>query len=975
MKTCQSTGYFQQAPVILLLCLFSSFVFAASAFALTGNAIDQCYDCHGSSGDIRPVDATYRNISTGAFVGNHRQHLPVATTNTNVCTPCHGAAPTSMSHRNGQIAIRQHINSTASIRGTYSKPLFFNQTSAPNLTSAYCSNVNCHFRTQTPNWGTAPLAGGQTVTNCAFCHKSVAMSTGNHAKHITSLDTSGGTTVAVCTTCHPNNSTFTHSTSAKTGGIINITFAGAPTGAGTYTGTGTHMNYPNYLDGTGTYNSCNNTYCHGPSGPTWNGGAMACSNCHTVTTVGGHAIHAPAFTARFNVMSGNVSSGTTARFTCSACHNPNLASHSRGEAVAGVRAAEVFYMFTAAGKGSLATYANGVAGGTDGSLKWTAATAAVCNSTYCHSNGQSGAGYAAGTGSVSWVTTTRSNGVQPACTGCHGDGTTGNTLSGKHPNHLNTTVNTNLVNPVGCVECHAKTVTNNTTIVDKSKHVNKYRDYSGAKAYRSTYTAGNCTTYCHSNGNPGAAGDQKTVNWTTGTAITACTGCHGSQATGPNGVFTSQFGEPNYVNFSSVARDSFNAHTSKHIKAITDCYTCHNTTVQASGALAVAGTHIDKTRNVSFNTAVAGASASYNSLTQRCSNVVCHNGTTVRWGQTVDCNSCHPLASLSGAHARHTGYFIANRPLSVYANLTANKSTGSDTDGSGGAQWAKYGFACSVCHPLSNAAHGNGTVQIALYEAGTAATVGTMKSKTLVAAAYTGTIGTGNVRCQNVYCHSNGKGVFGNTSTWRYAYKPSDRCSMCHGNAPTGTAHDAHVASLHNDDIYKGYSSGKMPAAGAVGVRAGHGDPAQSTTISCYLCHNGTTTVARNKYNAACSNASCHGNATGQNADATGAIYITSLSSHVNGAVEVKFANVVVKSKAQLRDASFVGYTGGVNGWKRNGTYKKGTTAYDYAKNPLTSGTFSSGTCSNIACHPGPNVNWTTNYGQAVNCVICHNTL
>jgi predicted CxxxxCH...CXXCH cytochrome family protein len=503
--------------------------------------------------------------------------------------------------------------------------------------------------------------------------------------------------------------------------------------------------------------------------------------------------------------------------------------------------------------------------------------------------------------------------------------------------------------------------------------VNKFRDYSGANAYRSTYVGGNCTTYCHSNGNPGTSGDQKTVSWTAGAAITDCKGCHGSQTTGANGYFVGQFGEPNYNNFSSATRDSFNAHSTKHVKAITDCYTCHNTTVLATGALAVAGTHINNSRNVSFNTAVAGASASYSQLTQRCSNVTCHSNTVVRWGQTVTCNSCHPLASLSGAHKRHTGYYISNRAISVYSNLTANKSTGADTDGSGGTQWASYGFGCSVCHPVNNANHGNGTVVLTLNnEAGG----GTIKTKTTTAG-YTGTIGTGNLRCQNVYCHSNGKSVFGNTSTWRYAYKPADRCGMCHGNGPNGTSHDSHVASLHNDDIYRGYSSGKMPAAGAVGVRAGHGDPAQSTTISCYLCHNGTTTVARNKYNSACSNAACHGNATGQNADATGATYITSLASHVNGSVEVQFANVVVKSKAQVRDASFIRYTGGVNGWKRNGTYKTGTLAYDYAKNSLTSGTFNSGTgsCNNVACHPAAAVNWTTDYGKAANCVICHDGL
>src|SRR6185369_13425502 len=85
MKTRQGTGYFQQAYMILLLCLVSSIVSAGSAFALTGNNIDQCYDCHGGSGDIRPLDtpatspASYRNITTGNFKGNHRSHMSAVT--------------------------------------------------------------------------------------------------------------------------------------------------------------------------------------------------------------------------------------------------------------------------------------------------------------------------------------------------------------------------------------------------------------------------------------------------------------------------------------------------------------------------------------------------------------------------------------------------------------------------------------------------------------------------------------------------------------------------------------------------------------------------------------------------------------------------------------------------------------------------------------------------------------------------------
>ena len=81
MKTCQGTGYFQQVQLRLLLCFISSVVFASSAFAFTAPNINHCYDCHGSpiipnGTDIRPVDAAWRNITTGGVIGSHQKHIP-----------------------------------------------------------------------------------------------------------------------------------------------------------------------------------------------------------------------------------------------------------------------------------------------------------------------------------------------------------------------------------------------------------------------------------------------------------------------------------------------------------------------------------------------------------------------------------------------------------------------------------------------------------------------------------------------------------------------------------------------------------------------------------------------------------------------------------------------------------------------------------------------------------------------------------
>jgi len=200
------------------------------------------------------------------------------------------------------------------------------------------------------------------------------------------------------------------------------------------------------------------------------------------------------------------------------------------------------------------------------------------------------------------------------------------------------------------------------------------------------------------------------------------------------------------------------------------------------------------------------------------------------------------------------------------------------------------------------------------------------------------------------------------------------RCSGCHENAPSTDSHLAHKVGIHYDDIYNG-TTGLLPASGAVGVNAGHGDPAQSTTIGCNICHYNTVTTARNKYNNSCSTASCHGNTTGSNVDATGAARIGNLAFHVNGSNNVVFAPAtIVKSKAQMAANTFASYTGGIAGWSSAGrVYKDGTAAsFDRSKNNLTVGSYVGGNCSNISCHNGVTANWATGFGSAQDCTMCH---
>jgi len=174
------------------------------------------------------------------------------------------------------------------------------------------------------------------------------------------------------------------------------------------------------------------------------------------------------------------------------------------------------------------------------------------------------------------------------------------------------------------------------------------------------------------------------------------------------------------------------------------------------------------------------------------------------------------------------------------------------------------------------------------------------------------------------------------------------------------------VVGIHYDDVFNG-RFGKYSSAAAVGKPAGHGDPAQSTTLNCNICHNTTISVAYNDKSSAC--ATCHN---GTRAPLKGNAAITNRAAHVNGKADLSFwTGGTVKSKAQLRPASFSDYTAAGGFWTRT-TYKAGAASVDTAKSALNNTMYNAGTCSNIACHNGRPVNWTTDVGKSVECVICH---
>ena len=916
--------------------------------------------------DLRGATATAVNICTNC----HRGYSAHNGKGQNVqCTDCHGAHVDEADGTKSNVwLVQRYMTYSTSLTGKVDNrklliPTFFQSTSVKNYRDANSTGIcqSCH------SLPTTVAEHSQPNVNCNLCHTHAAntFSAGNcnscHGQP-PALNTAGGPSGYAGTygaTTGVNEALTAHASHATTLGYgCAECHNGNTHQSGNYQQV--YLNTAGYMaaknGATPVYStsarSCATTYCHSNgvitgrvSGTpvyttaTWAAGkgtiigaAAECIACHGGSATSGKAMATGSHTAHV----------TTYSLGCKECHI-NTTTNGTSLVAGGAHLNGTGYVsgtdvkFDTAGKNSTGLYS-----ATVGNLG--------CTATYCHSNGRGGAPKQL----AQWGTT------MPAdCTGCHGGGATLATFkiisSGKHLSHIK---NAPAGGKFGCVDCHALTVTADTTLVaGKANHVNGVINYSGTNT--GTIVSGICSTsYCHSNGQS-APVYKATAAWTSATTY-GCTSCHGSDTTAPAGVFTSKFGEPNYNSYTTAGSIYRNSHA-KHVAAATDCQTCHASTTRSGFSILSSSTaHIDKARTVTFNPANSKvAAATYNSTLKTCSTVVCHNGNTVKWGSSLSgCIACHP--TLSGAHMAHVGTLLST--INFY-NYTSNKSAGSELTAN-----TYYAFGCANCHPTDTALHQNGVVDVVL----TPSTAGgTLKAKNSVTAAVTVVTAGSNVTCFGVYCHSNGQATptFATAPNWYSGAITGDKCAACHGNSPTSGAHTTHVVGIHYDDVSNGVF-GKYSAAAAVGKPAGHGDPAQSTTLSCNICHNSTISVAFNDKNAACT--ACHN---GTKAALKGNAAITNRAMHVNGKADLTFySSATLKSKAQLRSGSFsnISATGGL--WTRT-TYKAGAASVDSASTVLNNSMYSGGNCSNIACHNGHSVNWTTDVGKATDCIICHSKL
>jgi len=725
-----------------------------------GNAIGAtpCSTCH---------DATPATFA-------HPKHIAIT-----VCATCHtdhtGEAKPYAHATSAGRAISVTVGSYAGSNGKY----------LPSQTGRIvgsCSTAYCHSNGQaaggsgagtpvtTPAWSSS-----LPTNNCGSCHVDMSASasaTGSHVKH-------AQTAQIGCAKCHNGYTASSVAAATHVNKDINLDFS-----AGIAPGTAYTTKGNSFSAGSAAYQTCSASYCHstvqgaGGSGagtaqttPSWGtNNALTCGSCHvdmstSGSATGSHIKHAQA-------------SGYS--IACSVCHG------------SGYSATAVVYPNHVDGSinlGMTGIIASGTTYSKNNSFN-AGQGYGTCSTSKCHSNGQATPTYAV-TPPV-W-------GGSVTCTGCHDTrrtSMTATTLSGKHDAHMNYSTNSTFGRSYGfnCIDCHAKTVSSNTVISDKTKHVNGLADYSGARAgktYNST-TKSCSTVYCHSNGNPTALVFNSMTGskaWN-GSATFSCNGCHGRSHT---------IGSPDYNNGGpgSTTPNSHPGHvTAAGIVDTTGCTNCHAKTADAVipnkfKDYTANSYHINGKRDISFRTSAGGSAASFDPATAKCSTTYCHGSLSPAWGSTaLLCNSCHSANNaLPGAHQIH----VTTTPIaSSYTNMSGNVSTTS-----------QYRFSCAACHKGQHAdgpANANGVAEV--FYGFTSATMKGSYTYGALGGTDSSTFkwSTGGGGCNTTYCHSNGTNVAGSNGASTVAWSTTastGTCVQCHGDAASLTtgAHAKHVSA------------------------------------------------------------------------------------------------------------------------------------------------------------------------------------
>lgn len=796
----------------------------------------------------------------------HTKHLALYGSELSVCAKCHtDHTQEAKPFQHATSAGRNIVVTVGSYAG--SNFAYLPSQSATRVVGS-CSNLYCHSSGQSASGGpltagdyTSPSWSDQASGACNTCHKTSALSSGSHARHLASNGD--------CGACHASASPTSYIAPTHVDGSIDVALggydkAGAPgNGYGSCSSASCHAS-PYGAQSTpspqwGQSAGCG--ACHNNAGTFLANGApdtgshgkhmalagSACNQCHdgAVKNASGGLTHANGTVEVANDYSGSPvqkhAPGTyTGTCSSASCHadpygplpiqspvwgnNSGCASCHRGAGIFTATGAPATGShdkhLALPGTGCDACHAGAVSG-VSGGLSHANSKVDVSNyslsplekhpigtyggtcSNSCHSNGNG-----------QQTTTPVWGGNMPEnCSGCHGGPAGFDTVAistGKHAAHMNNYTTMGLGNNLMCAECHAKTVSlASNTVITGTVHSNSFKDYSGVKAGGSANyvtSTGICSNvYCHSSGQaaPVFASMTGSKNWR-GDAKLSCNGCHGRTA---GATWVSAAGAPNYANKYDGTLKTANSHE-KHTASMTDstgCANCHNSTVDSGVAAKMrdySSNHLNRVREVEFK--VGG---SYSAADKSCA-TYCHSN--------VQGASGNGQATVFGNPAwGDNGTLTCG---SCHSNMAALQETAQDLNlGSHKRHTVDSVYSCSVCHGAGNTAtsagpsHANGTINLAFTEKG----AGTTYSQPLE-----NIPGEGYGTCSTSACHGRATRNWGVSTTL-------PTCEKCHGSANT-----ALTSATFKD-------TAGSPASPYVGTHVSHlaGTHNYSNPITCDQCH------------------------------------------------------------------------------------------------------------------------------------------
>jgi predicted CxxxxCH...CXXCH cytochrome family protein len=522
---------------------------------------------------------------------------------------------------------------------------------------------------------------------------------------------------------------------------------------------GAHLNsvedvvFKSYGGLTGVYQGdkgCDNTYCHGTTGPQWGAGALGCDGCHDADNSGGlalrHDVHYNTPTAATSLGTANTPTATAYVFGCGNCH-PDNSTHAKGPWDQGNnQPAEVNGVMI-----TDANYTQGVTNDVD-SFGFDYTIEGTCDNSYCHSDGKGT--YAA----PQWNDPL----TGPVCDICHQDADGGGAASWTAPHNAHMVGNYQARTDITCNSCHYGVAIDNSSIGGMANHINGGPIDVGFSAFAdnggATWSDPQCSnTYCHSDGK--ASATSVNVDWS---GNTGCVTCHDDTG----------------------ASTTLSAAHSTHLDASNyqySCDDCHGVMMTGDSTITDYLKHVDGSRDVDSGRGFNGTS---------CTTTDCHStgnrissransGTsniTQTWaGSITDCTACHEFADTqANMHAASPG--MSNTHIIHIGN---------GTGGYGSAARGAYKITCDDCH------HGTTDDGLTIRTDGIGNHVNSGNANVIFSLAdWTDSdnagYATGTYTCTNVYCHSLGDEfppTVYNSVSWNDG--PLG-CDGCHGNPPTG---------------------------------------------------------------------------------------------------------------------------------------------------------------------------------------------